>query len=357
MTSNFLSGYEGHMKVCHCLAAIACLSVSMFSSAQIAPAQKLTASERIDELAAETSLDNPGVAPWHLHMSFDLFALNGKLQESGTVDEWWVSPTRHRIVVTSPSLKETLTTPPRQQAFYGRESYLVHLLLNQTVHPVDKFYNQKETKVSDDVRTFGKISLTCLQIRFGDSVIADQQYCMDPATKNLRVVLRSDRQSVARNEISHLRGTELALSNVIGFAGQTAIRGHVDLLESFDPTQVPGLSGVEPDPVPDTFTPPHLATRQQPRFPDGVQAGGEVTVRFLISKDGKPTSIDVIASSGLIYQYAVLEAIKGWKYSPMLRNGVPSEVDATVHVTFSRGSGTNDHNISIDSHVMDIVDR
>ena len=37
------------------------------------------------QLESATSLNRVGLSPWHLQMSFDLFDLNGKKKESGTI--------------------------------------------------------------------------------------------------------------------------------------------------------------------------------------------------------------------------------------------------------------------------------
>ena len=95
--------------------------------------------QQIDKLAAATSLDRDGIHPWHMRLTFDLFDLNGKPQESGTIEEWWVGADRARLVITSPSYNQTL--PGNDVAVQGREAYLVHLLLSEVVHPTPHIVN------------------------------------------------------------------------------------------------------------------------------------------------------------------------------------------------------------------------
>jgi TonB family protein len=61
---------------------------------------------------------------------------------------------------------------------------------------------------------------------------------------------------------------------------------------------------------------------------------GNVVLNVFIGKDGKVQNIAVESGHPLLVQ-AALDAVKQWEYQPMLLNGNPVEVSATVEVSFT----------------------
>src|SRR5215472_9088939 len=112
--------------------------------------------QQVDALTAATSLDRPGMLPWHMRLSFQLFDPKGKPKETGTVEEWWAAPDRSHVVITSHSLNETL---PGSSLTSGRESYLIHLLLREVVHPMLVIKNPSNFIPAVVSNTFGQKSL------------------------------------------------------------------------------------------------------------------------------------------------------------------------------------------------------
>jgi TonB family protein len=122
---------------------------------------------------------------------------------------------------------------------------------------------------------------------------------------------------------------------------------------------VPGLTSPTPDPAEDKLTRPVLTKRVLPRFPEDARTSGSVTVRMLVSKEGKPGSFDIVASTAPNFEKAALEAIKNWEYTPFLRNGIPSEVDMTIGITFRPKPLTPQNGVlvSVHEHISDTTDR
>ena len=57
----------------------------------------------------------------------------------------------------------------------------------------------------------------------------------------------------------------------------------------------------------------------------------------IISKEGTIKDLEVVSGPELV-RSAAMEAVRGWKYSPYLLKGEPTEVDTTVTVNFNFGS-------------------
>jgi len=84
---------------------------------------------------------------------------------------------------------------------------------------------------------------------------------------------------------------------------------------------------------------PHLITKVQPVYPESARSAGvsgTVILHAIISKDGKPLSLQVMNSQiDPDLARSAVEAISQWRYTPTLLNGEPIEVDTTITVNFS----------------------
>ena len=66
------------------------------------------------------------------------------------------------------------------------------------------------------------------------------------------------------------------------------------------------------------------------------RAEGTVVVQAVISKSGRIESARVVSGPGVL-QAAALQAVREARYRPFLLNGVPTEVETTVSITFRLG--------------------
>jgi TonB family protein len=89
--------------------------------------------------------------------------------------------------------------------------------------------------------------------------------------------------------------------------------------------------------VPGMVTAAAIVTRTTPRYPPQARAGhiqGDVILHAIIDKEGKISELQVLAGDDLLAQSA-LQAVRQWRYKPMLFDGEPAEVDTTITITFS----------------------
>jgi protein TonB len=78
----------------------------------------------------------------------------------------------------------------------------------------------------------------------------------------------------------------------------------------------------------------------QPEYPMIAKLShteGTVVVQAVISKTGRIESAHVVSGPGVL-QGAALEAVRAARYRPFLLNGLPTEVETTVSITFRMGS-------------------
>jgi serine/threonine-protein kinase len=78
-----------------------------------------------------------------------------------------------------------------------------------------------------------------------------------------------------------------------------------------------------------TVTPPRRIKGEAagyPKLAERFHFLGKVSVEFLVDEKGRPRDLHVVESAGEILNTAVLEAIRGWEFTPARKNGVPVKV-------------------------------
>jgi TonB family protein len=82
-----------------------------------------------------------------------------------------------------------------------------------------------------------------------------------------------------------------------------------------------------------------VITKVQPVYPASAKAAGAqgtVVLHAIVSKDGRPLSLQVLNSQiNPDLARAAVEAVSQWRYQPTLLNGEPVEVDSTILVNFT----------------------
>jgi TonB family protein len=82
-----------------------------------------------------------------------------------------------------------------------------------------------------------------------------------------------------------------------------------------------------------------VITKVQPIYPEGAKAAGAqgpVLLHAIVSKDGRPLSLQVLNSQiNPDLARAAVEAVSQWRYQPTLLNGEPVEIDTTITVNFT----------------------
>jgi len=104
------------------------------------------------------------------------------------------------------------------------------------------------------------------------------------------------------------------------------------------PTQpTPADTPKEPEPPAHAVTAASITEEPAPIYPEKARAAhvqGEVVLHAKIDTAGKTSEIRVLSGDDLLAPAAV-EAVRQWKYKPMLVDGVPTETDTTITITFS----------------------
>jgi periplasmic protein TonB len=82
-----------------------------------------------------------------------------------------------------------------------------------------------------------------------------------------------------------------------------------------------------------------LLVRIQPVYPVlavQTRTQGNVILHAIIGKEGEVSELQVVSGHPLLVE-AALVAVRQWRYSPTLLNGLPVEVETTITVSFVLG--------------------
>ena len=85
----------------------------------------------------------------------------------------------------------------------------------------------------------------------------------------------------------------------------------------------------------------NLIRRVQPEYPSLARQAriqGSVTLRAIISRDGRIENLQVINGHPLLVQSAI-DAVRQWRYRPYMLNGEPVEVETQITVNFTLAGG------------------
>jgi TonB family protein len=307
--------------------------------------------DRWGQLYAANDLAKEGALPFHLKMSFQLYDFAGKPREVGSVEEWWVSPTAKRIVVSAPSLKEDGKPLNNDSPTTVRESYLVKALLNVTLNPVQQYGESHVQVTGEQVKKFGKIQLRCVSPKLAHSPAGQIApiICTEPGTDEVRFATSSPQyESVVRNVIGQFRGVNIAQETQLNLIDQIAMSGKVIQLQGFNPKDIdiqvePTDNAVTPD-VPQAdraagrVVPGHLIKSVEPIYPKEAlkeRPNGNVVVYATITPEGNVGEVVPLAASDPVFVEAALDAVRQYKFSPFKRNGAAVEVQISFQIGFS----------------------
>jgi TonB family protein len=84
---------------------------------------------------------------------------------------------------------------------------------------------------------------------------------------------------------------------------------------------------------------PRMISQVKPEYPAAaMNAGveGTVSLQAIIGTDGSVQAVRVLSSIDADLTAAAVEAVKQWRYSPTLLNGVPVETLSTIDVQFKQ---------------------
>jgi TonB family protein len=305
------------------------------------------------ELAAANNLDHEGNTPFHVKIAFQLDDLQGKPGETGTVEEWWASPTSWRIAIDAPSMPKNGSKSKDVAPDVMREGYLVYRLMAIATHPVSKQAAHAGESIKQESWTTGKTKLNCEKLLPSKAPVETPSFpalCVEPGTDELRFVSQNDgTETVARNSVGKFRNIYVALNVEMSLLGHNAISGKIVELKGMDTAEQEAelpkakVAAAESGNAKNEEPPRRGVTAGsrvhlvQPEYPMAAKVAhkpGKVILLATIQKDGSLSGVVPLATSDIVFDDAAVEAVRQWKYSPFLLNGQPVQVRTVITVNF-----------------------
>ncbi len=320
--------------------------------------------EILEAAAPFYDFSTPGMKPWHLKASYQLYDLDGKPAEQGTWEYWWASPkVYHSSWTRAGSEHARWSTAAGDQ--YSKDAgsplrYFERTMPDTFLFPLPPARALESGRMKLDLKMLppNKPELECVLTTLQWIVDGKPQapnssmpndYCFDPPTLALRMTY-SNNLTKQFGQIVKTQGHYLARQVVVTDGKQKRFSVSVDTLEAVSPENA-------------VFTPPEDASLQQrksalrdtgqtgvtvgtlvkkapPQYPilsKVAREQGVVVLAATIGVDGRMHDIEVLSSPSALLGRSALEAVRQWEYKPYLLNGVAVEVETVVNVTFSLG--------------------
>jgi TonB family protein len=306
----------------------------------------------------KNGLSGSGVQPWHIRGHYTIYDEEGKPEDTGVYEEWWVSATRYKLSFTG--TKYTQVDYATGKALFRDGSLdwldgniaLRSRLINPIPDPPPGEFVPKAYAESADKLKFQCVSLTYPQ-RSGVVILngAFPAYCFDSTIPVLRAAMGGTGTQTIYNNIVVFQGHYLARElqdHSIG--GKIRFDLSLDLIETI--AQVPDsfpdppptakqvdLSAIFFSPDSSRFGMPQALKKAAPVYPilakeNGIQ--GTVVVKVTVKEDGHVDNLRAVSGpSGL--QQAALDAAREWMYQPFVVLGVPRTVELEIKVIFTLG--------------------
>jgi len=312
--------------------------------------------EKIRQAVKLNTLDTPGMQPWHLRFDFQTHDFASEKGAKGTLEEWW-TPDGYRLVISSDRYNATevrnteglFRTPQTNPV-----PYAIGVLQSNIVHP---FFGLDLDHAKFDVHRedFAKITFECYsllgELKGGPSFdrrYLFPKYCFLPSEDGLRLTVQQRGQTLPRSTIGVFRDHRVAVDLGFVLPYEVNAQAHVTALNGIPVAEaklqdVTGL--VKSDPAPaimnEGLLRSRLLYRPDPEYPMAAKTahiGGTVIVLATIGKDGLVKKVDLVNSRNESLTVASINAVKGWKFKPILVDGEAVEVHFLIQVNFTFGS-------------------
>ena len=308
--------------------------------------------QRMDDARKASLLNEEGLKPWRLGVSFDLLTPKGAVAEHGTFEELWASPDRIRRAFVSPGYTATEILNKGQTFRTAQQPpppELLQVLQTQLEDPIPEKRDVEVTSPLFEKKTFSKVELECIMLdpphTSGYPPLGlNPSFCFSAGQPSLRLFLNYGAEQVIRNTIGNFQGKAVALDIQIFEAGVLALRAHVDQLASFAPQDasfatMPNQEMVSRSAdIESSVAAGRLLTKVVPLYPDQARAAhltGAVALRATIDRTGHIQSLVPLRSPAFILTESAMKAVRQWTYEPYRIDGEPIEVRTTITVNYN----------------------
>jgi TonB family protein len=356
----YLMNHQNSLRFLLCLLLMATTAAFAAESHKVAsplpkdPAVLLALAEQ------HNGLSGPGLKPWHIQATYQLYDAKGKPTEQGAFEEWWEGPNKYKISFYRPSYHIEIVANAKGTYVSGNAElpYPEYLVQRLFTSPVSTKLPAKGMHFNFNKEKFGKMTLDCVEeipkglhpTGIHRINLAFPTYCVNTITPMLRIY-GSYGQSLAQLvNVGSLEGRYLPMNAVIYNNGIKLLNIHLVKGESaaqwsralFTPPKGASLETTLPDTLFESakVLAGHKIAGQDPVYPESAKENheqGTVSLAAIITKNGRIRSLIVTSAPAMSLADSALVAVKTWKYKPYLLNGRPVNVQTTIQVIYTLG--------------------
>jgi hypothetical protein len=301
----------------------------------------------------KNGLNSPDVQPWHIRGSYTFFDKDGKSEDTGVYEEWWVSPKKYKRSYTSTKFKQVEYATGSglyregSQDWPGANEMLIR---SNLIEPLPGDDVLKEFTPEEQPESIGNVKLNCVVLEYPlrPNLKVPKDFfpisCFDPTMPVLRINSPKTSLRTGYNQIVVFQGHYLARDFRTTSGGKPRIEFKLDVAEALKDSPEAVLA------PPATALPvdmrivslkgwPIALKRVVPEYPvsaRNAQIQGTVGIQVLIGKDGHVASLRV-KSGPVALRQAAVDATQQGLYIPFRVLGEPVEVDTEISVDFDPG--------------------
>ena len=300
-----------------------------------------------------SDLEASGI-PFHLKATY-VASGDAEFTGNGAYEEWWQSKDVWRKEATLGDYKYVAIKDGDKHTVYGSSQY-IPLRLRQMLKAIVVRIAPDAGLTSDwkpKSEQLNGVDLAVLSVHLpcGPSVECRVENYFTP--QGLLRIRVDDSIETLYNGFEGFHGSVIPRSIVVAGGKGEILKISIVSLESLSPDENKFLQDATPGAnlpaiqIPDVpagkdlkrahATAAKLLNQTEPVYPPyakqhGIQ--GTVVIEASIDEDGKVREPFVISSAGPLLDMAAMDAVKKWRYRPLIINGVPISVTTTISVVF-----------------------
>jgi len=303
-------------------------------------------------------LDSADVKPWHIRGAYTFFDKDGKPEDEGTYEEWWVSSNKYKRSFSSAKVKQIEYATGAGLFREGTQDWLSGnemLLRSNLIEPLPDTEFLKEFKPERDTQSIGKGTFDCVTLRYSlrmNPTVPKNffpTFCFESSLPLLRLNSPGSGIRTSYSQIVSFQGHYLAREMHTYLLGKPKIDLTLDVIEGMkeSPASVVALS---PSALPVDSSRVPLGTDEVgywpimmkwdssrlPQVSKDYRIHGTVVMRFTIGKDGHVANVKVISGPPALQQFAV-DAAEQRVYRPVRIMGEPTTVEMETKAIFGPG--------------------
>lgn len=306
----------------------------------------------------KNGLTATNIKPWHIRGKYTFYDADGKAEDSGVYEEWWISDAKYERSFTGSNFTQVeyaTETGLFRQGVQDWPSADALMLRSNLIEPLMDDETLSLFKLKQHNQSIGKVKLSCVilsyalrsNLAFSDSFFPES--CFDPTQPVLRLNTTGSFVRTMYNQVVLFQGQYLAREMHVKFGDRPRVDLTLDVVETLkDPPD--SLMVLPPDALPVDLSMggiklhaaqimPALLMHAVPVYPESAKekrVQGTVVVQATINQDGRTSNLRVISGPAELRQ-AALDAVRQWVYRPFRVLGKPTIVTSEVNVIFTLG--------------------